>query len=128
MERPDLLRFLSTINGYYNGGLSLKQPLLWDFPGGPWLRLRAPSAGSPGLIPGQGTGSHMLQLKPGAAKERNIKKQASKQKILFPLKRKKNQKQPLKCDNLYKHRILYSNAGLPTIKSSKSQRLQTGGL
>ena len=94
-----------------------------------WLRLRAPNAGSPGLIPGQGTGSHMLQLKPSAAKEINIKKQASKQKMLFPLKKKKQQKkQPLKCDNLYKHRILYSNAGLPTIKSSKSQRLQTGGL
>ena len=53
------------------------------------LRLCAPNAGSPGLIPGQGTGSHMLQLKPGAAKEINIKKQASKQKMLFPLKKNK---------------------------------------
>ena len=96
MERPDLLRFLFTINEYYNGGLSLKQPLLWDFPVVHWLRLRAPSAGSPGLTPGQGTGSHMLQLKPGAAKERNIKKQASKQKILFPLKKKKKKKTALK--------------------------------
>ena len=33
-----------------------------------WLRLSAPNAGGPGLIPGQGTGSHMLQLRPGAAK------------------------------------------------------------
>ena len=57
-----------------------------------WLRLRAPNAGSPGLIPGQGTGSHMLQLKPSAAKEINIKKQASKQKMLFPLKKKKKKK------------------------------------
>ena len=29
-----------------------------------WLRLRAPNAGGPGSIPGQGTSSsHMLQLK-----------------------------------------------------------------
>ena len=28
-----------------------------------WLRLHAPNAGAPGLIPGQGTRSHMLQLK-----------------------------------------------------------------
>ena len=28
-----------------------------------WLRLRAPNAGIPGSIPGQGTRSHMLQLK-----------------------------------------------------------------
>ena len=28
-----------------------------------WLRLRIPNAGGPGLIPGQGTRSHMLQLK-----------------------------------------------------------------
>ena len=33
-----------------------------------WLRLRAPNAGDPGLIPGQGTRSHMPQLRPGAAK------------------------------------------------------------
>ena len=40
-----------------------------------WLRLRVPSAGDPGLIPGQGTRSYMpqlkacmLQLRPGAAK------------------------------------------------------------
>ena len=28
-----------------------------------WLRLRAPNAGGPGSILGQGTRSHMLQLK-----------------------------------------------------------------
>ena len=28
-----------------------------------WLRLCAPAAGNPGLIPGQGTRSHMLQLR-----------------------------------------------------------------
>ncbi|TEA30837.1 hypothetical protein DBR06_SOUSAS15510001, partial [Sousa chinensis] len=27
-----------------------------------WLRLHVPNAGGPGLIPGQGTRSHMLQL------------------------------------------------------------------
>ena len=36
-----------------------------------WLRLCAPSAGGPGLIPGsipgQGTGSQMMKLRPGAA-------------------------------------------------------------
>ena len=33
-----------------------------------WLRIRAPNAGIPGLIPGQGTRSHMLQLRPREAK------------------------------------------------------------
>ena len=33
-----------------------------------WLRLHAPNAGDPGLIPGQGTRSHMPQLRPGTAK------------------------------------------------------------
>ena len=28
-----------------------------------WLRLRTPDAEGPGLIPGQGTRSHMLQLR-----------------------------------------------------------------
>ena len=28
-----------------------------------WLRLQAPNAGRPGSIPGQGTRSHMLQLR-----------------------------------------------------------------
>ena len=28
-----------------------------------WLRLLAPNAGGPGSIPGQGTRSHMLQLR-----------------------------------------------------------------
>ncbi|TEA32830.1 hypothetical protein DBR06_SOUSAS4210155 [Sousa chinensis] len=30
-----------------------------------WVRLRDPSAGAPGLIPGRGTRSHMLQLRVG---------------------------------------------------------------
>ena len=33
-----------------------------------WLRLWAPNAGGPGSIPGQGTRSPILQLRPGAAK------------------------------------------------------------
>ena len=33
-----------------------------------WLRLHALNAGGPGLIPGQGTRSHMLQLRPSTAK------------------------------------------------------------
>ena len=33
-----------------------------------WLRLRAPKAGAPGLIPGQEIRSLMLQLRPGRAK------------------------------------------------------------
>ena len=33
-----------------------------------WLRLRAPNAGGPGSIPGQGTGPHMQQLKIPRAK------------------------------------------------------------
>ena len=44
-----------------------------DSPGGAslvvqQLRLRAPNAGSLGSIPGQGTRSQMLPLRPGAAK------------------------------------------------------------
>ena len=37
---------------------------------GQWLRLHAPSAGAPGSIPGQGTKSCMLQLRPGTAKKK----------------------------------------------------------
>ena len=34
-----------------------------DFPGGPVVRTQAPNAGGLGSIPGQGTRSHMSQLK-----------------------------------------------------------------
>ena len=51
-----------------------------------WLRLQAPNAGSPSLIPGQGTRSHvpqlrvhMLQLTP-TQPNKYIKKQVYKQK------------------------------------------------
>ena len=40
---------------------------------GQWLRLHAPSAGAPGSIPGQGTKSCMLQLRPGTAKKKKKK-------------------------------------------------------
>ena len=43
--------------------LKFKKLLVRDFPRGQWLRLHAPDAGGPGLIPGQGTRSRMLQLK-----------------------------------------------------------------
>ena len=33
-----------------------------------WLRLQAPNAGGPGSLPGQGTKTPVLQLRPGAAK------------------------------------------------------------
>ena len=36
-----------------------------DFPGSPGLRLPTPNAGGLGSIPGQGTRSHMLQLRVG---------------------------------------------------------------
>ena len=36
---------------------------VWDIPGDPGLRLHAPNAGGPGLIPGQGTRSRMPQLR-----------------------------------------------------------------
>ena len=40
-----------------------------DFPGGPMAKtLRSQGRGPPGSIPGQGPRSHMLQLRPGAAK------------------------------------------------------------
>ena len=39
-----------------------------------WLRLWAPSPGGPGLILGQGARSHMLQLRPRAAKFKKKKK------------------------------------------------------
>ena len=35
------------------------------------LRLCALNSGGPGLVPGQGTRSHMPQLRPGAAKDTN---------------------------------------------------------
>ena len=37
-----------------------------------WLRLQAPNARGPSSIPGQGTISHMPQLKPGAAAAKSL--------------------------------------------------------
>ena len=36
----------------------------WDFPGGPVAKTSIPNTGGQGLIPDQGTRSHMLQLRP----------------------------------------------------------------
>ena len=38
-----------------------------------WLRLHAPNARDPGSIPGQGTRSHMLQLRPSTANKYVLK-------------------------------------------------------
>ena len=43
--------------------LGKKKNEVRDFPGGPVAKSLARNAGSRGLIPGQGTRSHMLQLK-----------------------------------------------------------------
>ena len=48
--------------------LHFKMLLTWDFPGGPGAKTWIPDTGGQGLIPGQGTRSHMLQLRPDAAK------------------------------------------------------------
>ena len=40
-----------------------KVEIVWDFLGGPWLRLHAPNAGGWGSISGQETRSHMPQLR-----------------------------------------------------------------
>ena len=42
-----------------------------------WLRLHTPNAGGLGLILGQGIRSHVLQLRPGIAKQINILKNIS---------------------------------------------------
>ena len=39
-----------------------------------WLRLHTPNAEGSGSIPGQGTRSHMLQLRPGTAKKKKLLK------------------------------------------------------
>jgi len=41
----------------------VKKEALRDFPVVQWPRLHVPKAGGPGLIPGQGTRSHRLQLR-----------------------------------------------------------------
>ena len=59
--------YLEQVTQVYNIVMSLRQTLgisLVD----QWLRLHTPNAGNPGSIPGQGTRSHMLQIRPSAAK------------------------------------------------------------
>ena len=79
-------------SNWEQGRVMLKQYLGWqwgDFPGGPVAKLHAPNAGGLGLIPGQGTRSHMLQLKilsavtrPSRAKYINIFKREKKKNLL----------------------------------------------
>ena len=45
-----------------------RSALPWDVLGGLVVGTLPSSVGGPGLIPGQGTRSHTLQLRPGAAK------------------------------------------------------------
>ena len=43
-----------------------------------WLRLHAPNARDPGSFPGQGTRSHMLQLRPSTGNKYVLKKKSHK--------------------------------------------------
>ena len=50
-----------------------------------WLRLCTPNGGDPGLVPGQGTRSHIPQLRPGTTKEINLGfKKKKKRKLREP--------------------------------------------
>ena len=55
-----------------------------------WLRLHTPNAGGPGLIPGQGTRAHMLQLR---ARGSQLRPDAAKNKYInIKQKRKRKRK------------------------------------
>ena len=64
-EFPNPLRKAETslIAGFAIRNLSPQPSLVVQ-----WLRLCTSNAGGPGSIPGQGTRSYMLQLRPGAPK------------------------------------------------------------
>ena len=51
-----------------------------------WLRLNTPIVAGLGSIPGQGTRSHILQLRPDIAKDINIKKKKYNQISELPMK------------------------------------------
>ena len=55
--------FLICLRFFRNEVLKRK---VWDSPVVQWLRLCAPNAGDPGLIPGQGPTAHMPQLRHSA--------------------------------------------------------------
>ena len=59
-----------------------------DFPGGPVAKTLSSQCRGPGSIPGQGARSHMLQLRPRAAK---LKKKKKKFQLRFSQARAKNQ-------------------------------------
>ena len=80
-----------------------------------WLRLCTPNLSIRGSIPGRGTISHMLQLRPGTAK----------------LKRKKNQKDPqpgvsTMCALLLKAR--WGFPGGPVVKNLPCNARDTGSI
>ena len=62
-DRTFLKRFIETVLQYFKSVLKYLGTTLMD----QWLRLHIPNKRGPGLIPGQGTRSHMLQLTLGAA-------------------------------------------------------------
>lgn len=79
-EDLSVLLSLSIIRKYTNAlGLIIcfLKLSLRNLPGGAGVKFQAPNAGSPGSIPSQGTGSHMLKLRPNAAKYKKIAKQFS---------------------------------------------------
>ena len=70
-----------------------------------WLRLHSSNAGGPGSIPGQGTRSHTLQLRPGTINKYNASKMKIKTTMSYHLipirmvtiKRTKNSKSWPRC-------------------------------
>ena len=70
-----------------------------------WLRLHSSNAGGPGSIPGQGTRSHTLQLRPGTINKYNASKMKIKTTMSYHLipirmvtiKRTKNNKSWPRC-------------------------------
>ena len=77
-------------NNYKCMNLFSLQKYFWNFMVVAWLRLFSPNAGSSGLTPGQGTRSHMMQLK--KKKKKRILHSATKiphaaMKILCPTTR-----------------------------------------
>ena len=60
----------------------ISKNVFWDFPGGPWLRLLAFTAGGTGVGPGRELRSHL----PHGQKNKKKKKKINKIKMFFPSK------------------------------------------
>ena len=74
MLLPTPFSWISGIIGLRHGNNNGNEHIIkWTSQAVQWLRLRAPNAGGPGFIPGRGTRSHMLQLRPSAAKKKKKK-------------------------------------------------------